>query len=616
MLGVTKLKKIGNILNFNFFKILCFTGVLFIICALNLNAQVEVRAEVNTTTVTLNEEINLTVYVTAPSTDIEAPQMPSLPSFNIYSAGQSRQVNMVNGKVTARLQFNYILTPRFAGKTTIGAFTVKVAGQDYQTEPIEVEISRQTPSAPRTAWEQIRQKVSQNKETQKKEDISNENPKLPNFFMTAQTNTKKAYINEQVTLKIRFYQSQNTLGQPLYDKPQLKGMFSEDISTRQGQETFGNKTYYYTEIESALFGLVRGVAEIGSATVTYTSSEGVFDAFDMFFRGANGGQTHKVESDTLFVDILPLPSENKPASFYGAVGSNYKISSSLDSQEITAGDPLTLTVTVKGIGNLAAVKDIQLPKIDQTFRIYETSSNLTNKIVAGKLAGTKVYKTVIVPRASGNYTIPQIAFSYFDTETKTYQTIYSEELYLKVLPSNTNDQKNISFTQENAAETGQKIQHLSKDINYLKHSPQSYFNKVTCKVADLGNKNFYALILILLALLISLIKSGKISISDNLKCYLHAKKSIKNASKLDELPEILKTYLEAKMKNQMGLMSIEDVCKKLKLEHFTATKLVGLWNHLAMLKYAPAVNNNPKNTLEEEKVKLISLLSVLEKEIK
>ncbi len=608
------MKKIGNFLNFSHIKILCLSTVLFCICALSLNAQVEVRAEVNTTTVTLNEEINLTVYVTAPSTNIETPQMPSLPNFNIYSAGQSRQVNMVNGKVTARLQFNYILTPRFAGKTTIGAFTVKVAGQDYQTEPIEIEISRQTPSAPRTyeqALEQVRQKKAQKNKVE-----SEVNSKLPNFFMTAQTNTKSAYINEQVTLKIRFYQSQNTLGQPLYDKPQIKGMFAEDIATRQGQETFGNKTYYYTEIESALFGLVRGVAEIGSATVTYTSSEGVFDAFDMFFRGANGGQSHKVESDILFVDILPLPTEDKPASFYGAVGKNYQISSSLDSYEVNAGEPITLTVTIKGIGNLAAVKDIPVPEIDQSFRTYETSSNLTNKIAAGKLTGTKVYKTVIVPRASGNYTIPQIAFSYFDTETKTYRTIKSEELHLKVLPPSSNDQKTLSFAEENGGGAGQQIQHLAKDISYLKYSPQSYFNKVTSKIADFGNNNFYAFVLISLVLLIAFIKSGKISITGDLKHYLRAKKHIKQATQLDDLPEILKTYLEAKMKTQIGLSTIEDVCKKLKLTDSTSAKLIGEWNHIAMLKYAPAVDANSKDVLGEEKAKLIALLSCLEKEIK
>ena len=122
--------------------------------------------------------------------------------------------------------------------------------------------------------------------------------------------------------------------------------------------------------------------------------------------------------------------------------------------------------------------------------------------------------------------------------------------------------------------------------------------------------------MIILVLFIAFIKSGKISITGDLKHYLHAKKRVKQASKLDELPEILKTYLETKMKTQIGLSSIEDVCKKLKLTDSTATKLTGLWNHIAMLKYAPAIDANSKDVLGEEKAKLISLLSYLEKEIK
>ena len=588
------------------------------ICVSNLKAQVEVRAEVNTTTLTLEEEINLTVYVSAPSTNIENPQMPSLPNFNIYSAGQSRQVNMINGKVSALMQFNYILTPRFAGKTTIGAFTVQVAGKNYSTEPIEVEISRQTPSAPRTqAQTQQQEQERTNQKKSKLEDNGyNPNAKLPNFFMTAETNTKKAYINEQVTLKIRFYQSQNTLGQPMYDKPQLKGMFSEDLATRQGQEHFGNKTYYYTEIESALFGLVSGVAEIGSASVTYTSSEGFFDAFDVFFRGANGGQSHKVESDILFVDILPLPSKNKPASFYGAVGTNFKITSSLDTYKVAAGEPITLNIVVMGTGNLAAVKDIALPDLGPSFRIYETSSDLKNTIASGKINGLKIYKTVIVPRASGSYTIPKINFSYFDIDSKTYKTIHTEPLPIKVLPPAVENSKTLSFSSNNGGDTTNQIQHLTTDISYLKHLPQSSFNKFVLYVADFGNNNYYAFVLVLIAFLIALIRKGEISLTGGLKYYLKAKKSIKIADKTDKFPEILQDYLEAKMGSQIGLMSIEEVGKKLNLSASLTSKLTSCWKHLAMLKYAPVTIVGSGKSIKEEKQRLLSLLSALEKEIK
>ncbi len=612
------MKKIGNISKFSLLKALILS--VFVLCAfsLNLMAQVDVRADVNTTTVTLQEEIKLTVYVNAPSTKIDTPQMPSLPNFNIYSAGQSRRINMINGKVSASMQFNYILTPRFAGKTTIGAFTVKVNGQTYSTEPIEVEITRDTPSAPRTQAQEMEQSQNQvrDRNAQLEANGYNPNAKLPSFFMTAETNTKKAYINEQVTLKIRFYQSQNILGQPLYDKPQLKGLFAEDLATRQGQERFGNKTYYYTEIESALFGLVSGVAEIGSASVTYTSAEGFFDAFDVFFKGANGGRTNKVESDILFVDILPLPSKNKPASFYGAVGTNFSVSASLDMAQVSAGEPITLTITVKGTGNLAAVKEISLPDLGPSFRVYETSSELNNKIAFGKINGTKVYKTVIVPRASGVYTIPKIDFSYFDINSKTYKTINTEPLTIKVLPPAAEDSKTLSFSSQNGGDTANQIQHLTTDISYLKDLPQSEFNKFVLRVADFGNNNYYAFVLMLLTVLIALIKRGKISLTGSFKHYLKAKKSINKAEKLDELPEILKTYLEAKMNRQIGLKNIEEIAKELNLNSLTAKKLIDLWNHLAMLKYAPTASHQSMDSLREEKHKISALLSVLEKEIK
>ena len=610
------MKKIGNIFRFGITKTLILSVCMVYFFGLNVMAQVDVHADVNTTTVGLNDEIQLTVYVSAPSTKIETPLMPSLPNFNIYSAGQNRKINMINGKVSSLMQFHYILTPRFAGKTKIGSFSVNISGQTYYTEPIEVEVFRDTPSAPRTQAQAMQQAQVGRNNAQLEANGYNPNSKLPNFFMTAETSTKKAYINEQITLKIRFYQAQNTLGQPVYDKPQLKGLFSEDIATRQGQESFGNKTYYYTEIESALFGLVSGVAEIGSATVTYTSSGSFFDAFDVFFKGANGGHTDKVESDILFVDILPLPSKNKPETFYGAVGTDFEIKSDLDMAQVSAGEPVTLTITVRGTGNLAAIKDIPLPDLGPSFRIYETSSNLTNKIAYGKINGTKVYKTVIVPRASGVYTIPKIAFSYFDTNSRTYKNINTEPIAIKVLPPVAEDSKTLSFSSQNGGDTSSQIQHLTTDISYLKNLQQSPLSKIILSVADFGNNNFYAFALMLAALLLSLIRKGNISLTGSFKHYLKAKKSIKKAGKLDELPEILKTYLEAKMSTQIGLKNIEEVAKELNLNSITAKKLIDLWNHLAMLKYAPTANSNVLDNLKEEKRKIMSLLNTLEKEIK
>jgi hypothetical protein len=119
-----------------------FFIIYFSLASVCAFAQAQISASVDKSSVNVNEDINLTITVRTSGTDIDSPQMPSLPNFNIYSSGQSRSVSMVNGKVSTYQQFEYILSPRFSGKSTIGSFKIKVGGKEYATQPIDVEVYR------------------------------------------------------------------------------------------------------------------------------------------------------------------------------------------------------------------------------------------------------------------------------------------------------------------------------------------------------------------------------------------------------------------------------------------------------------------------------------------
>src|SRR5574344_1468439 len=180
----------------------------FALCAATVFSQVTIRASVDKPLADVSEDINLTITVNAPVTDIDAPQMPSLPNFNIYSSGQSRNITMINGKVNTLQKFNYILSPRFAGKSTIGSFTIKVGGQQYNTDPIEVEVYRKDSSAQKAGGA----KDARTSAPAQTDPAVKTSSKMPDFFMTASADKTKAYLNEQILLKIRFYQAQSTLG--------------------------------------------------------------------------------------------------------------------------------------------------------------------------------------------------------------------------------------------------------------------------------------------------------------------------------------------------------------------------------------------------------------------
>ena len=439
-----------------FKKIILFICLLF--SYIGAFAQTQVYVRVDKTYVEVKEEINLTLSVSSDSTDIKSPTMPSLPNFNIYSSGQSRNVSMINGKVSVNMRFNYILSPRFAGKSTIKPFTVEVNGKIYKTEPIEIEVYRsgqvnssnatvnQNPAyAGAVAYkDKVKNANNKTKTNQQSSHINNPNisnmHNLPDFFMTANTDRKEAYLNEQIDLKIRFYQNKSTFGNPQYERPKMEGFIFEDIKTNEGYEVLAGNNYHYIEFETALFGILPGKATIGSAKVEYVPSNGVMDAFDMFFSSSSKPKT--VDTAPIDIIIKPLPTHGKTASFSGAVGSNFKIETSVDRPVISAGETLTLTTLISGVGNMRSIDALPPLDLGPSFRVYDSTSSLSSKITAGKLGGTKEFKTVIVPRTSGTFTIPAIKIQYFNPENKTYETVSSQEITLRVLPAKEDQQEN------------------------------------------------------------------------------------------------------------------------------------------------------------------------------
>ena len=101
-------------------------------------AQIAVSSSVDKTSLTLDDEITLTVTVQGAVSPLTMPQLPSLPAFNVYS----REIDQttINGKSTS--VFRYVMLPRFVGKADIGSVTVKYNGKTYKTDPISISIYR------------------------------------------------------------------------------------------------------------------------------------------------------------------------------------------------------------------------------------------------------------------------------------------------------------------------------------------------------------------------------------------------------------------------------------------------------------------------------------------
>ncbi len=130
----------------------------------------------------------------------------------------------------------------------------------------------------------------------------------------------------------------------------------------------------------------------------------------------------EVETQTPAINITvkPLPTEGKPANFSGMVG-NYNFSADFDRTELKVGEAMTLSISIKGDGLPGSITDPKLPDFGE-FRSVPPENELNKKIVGNKVVTTKNIRVFLYPKKKGEFTIPEITYSWFNPGKKKYET--------------------------------------------------------------------------------------------------------------------------------------------------------------------------------------------------
>ncbi len=240
---------------------------------------------------------------------------------------------------------------------------------------------------------------------------------------------------------------------PEYSEPKFNGFWKEDIDREANvsNQSVNGALYRVQELRYALFPTVSGKAEISSANLAF-AVRNVWDFFDR-------GRRVQLETGKVEIEIKPLPVAGRPQGFSGAVG-KFKISASLDKQELNVGDALTLNVVIEGSGNVRTIEEPVLVGLEN-FDVYESSSDVNVGFAGSTVRGRKTFKFVIVPRKDGEYDWRGIDFSFFDPEKEKYSTASTGSLQFTVKPS----EKQETVTYRTGAES---VVAVGQDINYIK----------------------------------------------------------------------------------------------------------------------------------------------------
>jgi len=137
---------------------------------------------------------------------------------------------------------------------------------------------------------------------------------------------------------------------------------------------------------------------------------------------ANGitlpGYQPLVDAEPVMVNVKRLPTEGRPASFAGAIGTFDFESVSASPGGGRAGEPLTLAVTVRGVGNIHRLVP---PKVGwvKGWQVFAPVSGASTPAMDGQ-PGMASFSYTMIPLNNSVKATPEIPFSYFNPASGDY----------------------------------------------------------------------------------------------------------------------------------------------------------------------------------------------------
>lgn len=559
------------------------------------------------------DQFSLTYTLNAKGSDL---RMPNIDGFDILmgpSVSSSTSMQIINGNVTKsqNYSYTYILRASKVGKYTISPATIKVKKKIYQSNSLQIEAIQGRPQS---------NSAQQGNSKQQQGKAATQQSSADNLFIKYTTDKRTAYKGEMITATLKLYSrvALSVIDQTL---PSFEGFWTQDIDIPSVDQTRTQKAVdgviynVYTLHKKILIPQQSGKLYIEPAEMVFNIQQRVRSnsVFDDFFGSVQNVRTN-AKTKRIPITVKDLPAA--PLGFNGAVG-KFSLSSSIDKTSVTANEAITLKVSIKGNGNLKHINpfDFNFPP---DFEIYDPKTSYNYKTSEQGMIGSTNFEQVLIPRFAGDFTIPAQKFVYFDTQRKTYKTLFTKQFDIHV-ERGADDQNTTvmsSLSKENVRFIGQDIRFIKQTDEKLKPVDKTFFGSIAFYLA-------YGISLLLFLLILVLERkrlrdNANAAHMRNKQASKIARKHLKNASIcvkkndkdefFDALLKALWGYLSDKLTIPVSELSRENVRATL-LDHNvneeTITEFIDLIDTCEMAKFAPSAVHDSIEDLYKKASKLI-----------
>lgn len=435
--------------------------IFVLVAPLGLEAQVEFVAKVSKKKLGLNERLRIDFEMNEDGDNFEPPDFEG---FRVLGGpNQSISNSWINGKRSYSKTYSFFLAPLRKGAITIGQAAIEIDGERYKSVPVEVMVT---------------EAVEIPKDGNNADYLASEN-----VHLVAEVSNTNPYLNEAITVVYKLYVSNQvsiTSNWREIDSPKYADFWSQTLDQKgqlqiyEGQ--YRGEDYRYVILRTTVL-YPQKTGELSIEPLTLDVPIDVrSNRRDFFGRFMTTRVNKTISAGRRTIDVKPLPLENRPDDFTGAVG-YFDFDTSISRTELDAQESLEYSVTVRGEGNLKLF-ELPKPQFPNAFEVYEParSDKISTRTTGMRGSVAEVY--TLVPQNQGNYPLPELRFSYFDPNLERYITKTATDHVVNVIngpEQESTELSNSSQTTTPVTVDKDRFRYIQLEADWVTKNPMPWF---------------------------------------------------------------------------------------------------------------------------------------------
>jgi hypothetical protein len=405
------------------------------------------------------QQFNIMWTVNSGGGEFAAPSFSPFHKLMGPQTSYSSSTQIINGKMTQQVSYTYVyyLQAVKTGKFVLSPAIFTLKNKTYASDSLRIEV---VSNSSQQQSNQTNPAVTENES--EVEQTGND------IFVNLSLNRREVFLGEHIVATVKLYTRVNLSGINEIKFPTFNGFLKTDLVTPPltslRQENI-NGTVYGTGVvqQFLLYPQISGEISIDPVqlSVLIQQKSGQRDPFFGDFFASYQTIPRSIVSKSLKVKIKPLPG-TQPEDFSGIVG-KLSIAAAINKDTVNVNDAISLKISISGNGNLKIAASPIL-KLSPDIEVYDPkiSDDIRNGLNGS--SGQKNFEYILIPRHYGDFTVPPITYSYFNTSSGKYERLKTEEFHFHARKGS---EQNTGITVYGGV-SKEDVKYLGKDIRFIK----------------------------------------------------------------------------------------------------------------------------------------------------